>query len=105
MYLKCLLVCQLLAILLVKDSQAMSCIPCYMRKCSEDLTCPGGKVLDACGCCMNCARVKDEPCAGPYNYLGFCDTDLECVKEKPVTFNSMGVCKETFIAKLKQLRK
>ncbi|GAA6096680.1 single insulin-like growth factor-binding domain protein-2 [Tachysurus ichikawai] len=105
MYLKCLLLCQLMTFLLVEDSQALSCIPCYMRKCSPDLRCAGGKVLDACGCCMTCAIGEGEPCGGPYNNLGVCDKDLECVKEEPVTFNSMGVCHETFLAKLKRLRK
>lgn len=60
MYLKCLLICQLLAIVLVEDSLALTCNRCSMLKCSSDLSCPGGKVMDVCGCCPVCAKVKNE---------------------------------------------
>ncbi|KAK2816638.1 hypothetical protein Q7C36_022909 [Tachysurus vachellii] len=104
MYLKCLLLCQLMTFLLVEDSQALSCIPCSMRMCPSDLRCPGGKVRETCDCCLKCAMVEGETCGGLYNYLGICDEGLECVKEEPTKF-SKGVCHETFLAKLKRLRK
>ncbi|XP_053473532.1 cysteine-rich motor neuron 1 protein [Ictalurus furcatus] len=105
MYLKCLLICQLLAILLVKDSLALTCIPCYMRKCPVDLSCPGGTVMGVCGCCQDCARVKNENCGGPFNLFGICDQGLKCVKSEWDLFDSVGVCQEEFIEKLKRLRK
>ncbi|MCI4394683.1 hypothetical protein PGIGA_G00171500 [Pangasianodon gigas] len=91
---KWLLICQLLIILLVKDSLALTCMPCHEVQCPPDPTCPGGKVWGVCGCCLECAKVKNEKCGGLYGFSGTCDQGLECVHRGWDMFDSEGVCQE-----------
>ncbi|KAF5896583.1 cysteine-rich motor neuron 1 protein-like, partial [Clarias magur] len=90
---KCLLLCQLLAFLLVEQSLALSCLPCYKAQCPTDLNCLGGKAQSVCGCCLVCAKVKNEECGGPYDVYGTCDEGLVCVRRGWDMFNSPGVCR------------
>ncbi|KAG9282146.1 cysteine-rich motor neuron 1 protein-like [Astyanax mexicanus] len=98
-HLKLTLVSQvlLLVVLVAEDSWALSCLPCYMAKCQESLQCPGGKLLEPCRCCHECAKQKDEICGGPFDdsgslqqYILGCDEGLVCVLSGRF---SLGVCK------------
>ncbi|KAL5007652.1 hypothetical protein ScPMuIL_016458 [Solemya velum] len=48
--------------------------------CGPPPTCPGNTVLDACGCCVECAKVSGQACGGPWSTFGQCDRGLECYK-------------------------
>ncbi|KAF7688948.1 cysteine-rich motor neuron 1 protein precursor [Silurus meridionalis] len=93
MYLKCLLICHLLIILLVKNTLTLSCSSCSEIKCRTDLKCPGGKVFGACHCCLVCAKQKNEVCGGLWGLLGRCDEGLVCEVKGRKLYEG-GVCQE-----------
>ncbi|KAI4897411.1 hypothetical protein NFI96_024485, partial [Prochilodus magdalenae] len=69
----------LLLLLVVESSWGLRCIlPCDVTTCPEKLKCRGGKVLDPCKCCYECARQKGERCGREWNVSGTCDKGLEC---------------------------
>ncbi|KAK1788227.1 hypothetical protein P4O66_015969 [Electrophorus voltai] len=78
MYLKCLVISQVLLVLVLENSWALSCIACNYFNCLAVSDCPGKKVLDSCGCCHECAKQKNEVCGGPYDVYGTCDKGLQC---------------------------
>lgn len=66
--------------------------------------CVGGKVKDVCGCCVECARQKDEPCGGVMGVEGQCDVGLVCLPSKErhrrgilmdTTGSFSGICSES----------
>ncbi|XP_071845365.1 uncharacterized protein [Apostichopus japonicus] len=63
--------------------QPLRCPPCEQIHCSpkraSKLNCRGGVTLGVCNCCPRCAKLEGEPCRGKWDYLGLCDTGLECV--------------------------
>ncbi|XP_059811032.1 cysteine-rich motor neuron 1 protein-like isoform X1 [Hypanus sabinus] len=65
----------------VVSERTRDCQPCSRQRCEEPRTCPGTKVLDACGCCLVCARQKGDTCGELDAKLGKCDTGLWCVNE------------------------
>uniref|UniRef100_A0ACB8GB68 Cysteine-rich motor neuron 1 protein n=1 Tax=Sphaerodactylus townsendi TaxID=933632 RepID=A0ACB8GB68_9SAUR len=66
-------------------------------RCEEPKNCPGGVVLDICGCCFLCARQRNESCGGFFGLHGACDRGLRCVIRPPLNGDSLteyeaGVC-------------
>ncbi|XP_034156701.2 uncharacterized protein LOC113531215 isoform X2 [Pangasianodon hypophthalmus] len=98
MYLKGLIISQFLVVLVVKNSSALSCVPCYLLSGCPELKCPGGKVIGLCGCCYVCAKQLDERCGGLYGLIGTCDQGLQCVlppqevNETVTIIHHVGVC-------------
>ncbi|KAL7838725.1 hypothetical protein AOLI_G00271290 [Acnodon oligacanthus] len=90
--LKLTLISQVLLLLLLENSWALSCLPCYTVACQEPL-CPGEKVLGPCNCCYECAKQKKESCGGPFGMDGQCDLGLKCVT-RPHVMDDTGVCEE-----------
>ncbi|XP_003729949.1 insulin-like growth factor-binding protein 2 [Strongylocentrotus purpuratus] len=82
---------------MIERSISLSC-PCWSHDanpsnplsyretyCNDlDLTCPSGSevISDHCGCCKVCSHVEDEECGGPWNVLGRCAKDFECIDPK-----------------------
>ncbi|KAL8185762.1 UNVERIFIED_CONTAM: Cysteine-rich motor neuron 1 protein [Gekko kuhli] len=90
-----------LALLLLGESgtRAFVCLPCDESRCEEPKNCPGGVVLDICGCCFMCARQRNESCGGFFGLHGACDRGLRCVIRPPLNGDSLteyeaGVCEE-----------
>ncbi|KAI4884314.1 hypothetical protein NFI96_009180, partial [Prochilodus magdalenae] len=83
MHLRLMLISQVLLLLLVVESSwGLRCIlPCDVTTCPEKLRCRGGKVLEPCQCCYECAKQKGESCGGNWNQFGTCDKGLECREE------------------------
>ncbi|XP_078419286.1 cysteine-rich motor neuron 1 protein isoform X2 [Cetorhinus maximus] len=107
----------LLAVCLLWSScwgRTRDCQPCQRERCEEEPpACPGGRLLDACGCCPVCAKQEGEACGGQPGSggsgSGSCDTGLWCVSESLAGSEegedgesssgldrgpSVGVCKE-----------
>ncbi|KAI4897407.1 hypothetical protein NFI96_005672 [Prochilodus magdalenae] len=79
MYPRLMLISQVLLLLVVVESSwGLRCLSCDRVECSDQLTCPGGKVLEPCKCCYKCAKQEGEMCGGPWNLSGTCDKGLEC---------------------------
>ncbi|XP_067895591.1 cysteine-rich motor neuron 1 protein-like isoform X3 [Heterodontus francisci] len=91
------------------SGRARDCQPCNREGCEEPPGCPGGRVLDVCGCCPVCAKQKGDACGEPGAEFGKCDTGLWCVTESLAGIEEgedgesssgldrgplMGVCKE-----------
>uniref|UniRef100_A0A1W7R945 Venom protein n=1 Tax=Hadrurus spadix TaxID=141984 RepID=A0A1W7R945_9SCOR len=58
--------------------------------CQETGNCALGEVKGVCECCNECARVRNEPCGGMYNYAGICGAGLKC---EPNDFKQLpGIC-------------
>ncbi|XP_036436836.1 single insulin-like growth factor-binding domain protein-2 [Colossoma macropomum] len=91
MCLRRVLISQVVLLLVVESGWTLSCLPCYMVRCPEVLQCAGGKVLEPCICCYECAKQKDEICGGPFDNSGTCDEGLECLRSG--RYNE-GVCRE-----------
>ncbi|XP_015278920.1 PREDICTED: cysteine-rich motor neuron 1 protein isoform X1 [Gekko japonicus] len=90
-----------LALLLLGESgtRAFVCLPCDESRCEEPKNCPGGVVLDICGCCFMCARQRNESCGGFFGLHGACDKGLRCVIRPPLNGDSLteyeaGVCED-----------
>lgn len=88
-----------LALLLwgASGARAFVCLPCDESRCEEPKNCPGGVVLDICGCCFMCARQRNESCGGFFGLHGACDRGLRCVIRPPLNGDSLteyeaGVC-------------
>ncbi|XP_054756809.2 uncharacterized protein LOC129262847 [Lytechinus pictus] len=102
---------------MIERSISLSC-PCWAHDadpsnplsyretyCNDlNLQCPSGSevISDHCGCCKVCSHVEDEECGGPWNVLGTCAKDFECVDpktkapihmEKYIVNIPMGVCR------------
>ncbi|XP_034284065.2 cysteine-rich motor neuron 1 protein isoform X2 [Pantherophis guttatus] len=92
----------LLALLVLPGTpgtRAFVCLPCDESRCEEPKNCPGGVVLDICGCCFICARQRNESCGGFFGLHGACDRGLRCVIRPPLNGDSLteyeaGVCEE-----------
>lgn len=90
----------LLALLVLPGTpgtRAFVCLPCDESRCEEPKNCPGGVVLDICGCCFICARQRNESCGGFFGLHGACDRGLRCVIRPPLNGDSLteyeaGVC-------------
>ena len=62
-------------------SQALSC-SCGLTPCQTPTCCDSGYyTLDECGCCLTCAKAKDEVCGGPFEIAGACATGLRCLRQ------------------------
>nr|XP_020643906.1 cysteine-rich motor neuron 1 protein-like [Pogona vitticeps]XP_020643915.1 cysteine-rich motor neuron 1 protein-like [Pogona vitticeps] len=90
-----------LALLLLGETgtRAFVCLPCDESRCEEPKNCPGGVVLDICGCCFMCARQRNESCGGFFGLHGACDRGLRCVIRPPLSGDSLteyeaGVCED-----------
>ncbi|KAK2838219.1 hypothetical protein Q5P01_015431 [Channa striata] len=59
---------------------AVGCGLCEPDLCPETRGCRAGLVLDACGCCMECANLEGQACdPGDRSvYYGLCGTGLRC---------------------------
>lgn len=101
MYLKGLMISQILVVLVVRSSSTFVCEPCSSTGCPE-LKCLGGKVLGACGCCYVCTKQLGEKCGGLYGLIGICDQGLHCLlpsQEVNVTvtiIHHVGVCQGVY---------
>ncbi|XP_039209255.1 cysteine-rich motor neuron 1 protein isoform X1 [Crotalus tigris] len=92
----------LLALLVLPGTpgtRAFVCLPCDESRCEEPKNCPGGVVLDICGCCFICARQRNESCGGFFGLHGACDRGLRCVIRPPLNGDSLteyeaGVCED-----------
>ena len=62
----------------VPPGLGLQCGPCEPAQCPVPAGCPGGLVLDPCGCCSECARQLNKSCGGAYGTLGRCDVGLTC---------------------------
>lgn len=87
----------LLLLLGESGTRAFVCLPCDESRCEEPKNCPGGVVLDICGCCFMCARQRNESCGGFFGLHGACDRGLRCVIRPPLHGDSLteyeaGVC-------------
>ena len=53
-------------------------------------------MTDACGCCLECARLINNTCGGQYQSEGRCDEGLVCVIEPVegsiITGHEIGIC-------------
>lgn len=82
--------------------QELYCPPCQEVSCpikrTHALKCRGGMTLGICNCCTVCAKLEDETCGGPWDYLGKCDMGLYCDTTGHVTGDrtgtSEGVCRK-----------
>ena len=77
-------------------STALKCLACSQQICKKPEGCRGGIVKDACNCCDTCAKISGEVCGGPWDILGKCGDQLQCVKnpkEGEDSFNVEGICK------------
>ncbi|XP_007886308.2 cysteine-rich motor neuron 1 protein [Callorhinchus milii] len=81
------------------------CEPCRREQCPEPGRCPGAKVLDACDCCLVCARQRGDTCGDLQGESGKCETGLWCVSDSQSGNGEaeegdsssgllLGVCKE-----------
>ncbi|XP_035268171.1 cysteine-rich motor neuron 1 protein-like [Anguilla anguilla] len=81
----------------VRVTPPAGCVPCSEVECSlENWECPGGYVIDPCGCCPHCARQRGQMCGGPHWGRGYCDRGLTCaliLGNAPATPPETGVCK------------
>ncbi|XP_069464025.1 cysteine-rich motor neuron 1 protein isoform X3 [Ambystoma mexicanum] len=95
-----LLVTGLLLLLGVGPGRTLVCLPCDESKCEEEPRgCAGSVLLGVCGCCLRCARQRNESCGGVYGLHGACDRGLRCVLRPPlhgasVTDYQVGVCED-----------
>ena len=76
----------------------LQCSACADKSSCPTVTrCAGGTVPDACGCCLECARVVNETCGGRYRSEGKCDRGLVCViTPRPgavITGEEVGMCR------------
>ena len=73
-----------------------SCGPCDRETCPSTAGCPGGVVMDPCGCCRDCARTLNQTCGGPYGLDGECDVGLLChinpVPGQAISGLEIGIC-------------
>merc|ERR1711892_1437204 len=62
-------------------SYSLSCTcgssPCQTPVCCE----PGQYTLDACGCCLTCAKDEAQKCGGPFRTEGTCAGGLRCLRK------------------------
>ena len=85
---------------------------CDRNQCKDLEKCPGSKVLDACGCCFECAKQAGESCGGSYSLEGTCETGLLCVIKPPpngglITQDLPGFCeglKKSLFFTIKRLK-
>ncbi|KAJ1152506.1 hypothetical protein NDU88_005281 [Pleurodeles waltl] len=90
----------LLLLLRAGPGRALVCLPCDESKCEEEPRgCAGSVLLGVCGCCLRCARQRNESCGGVYGLHGACDRGLRCVLRPPlhgasVTDYQVGVCED-----------
>ena len=77
-------------------TSALQCGQCFPESCIPPVGCPGGLVLDACDCCMECGRQENDTCGDSYGFLGRCDKGLICVISptygQPVDAPQDGIC-------------
>merc|ERR1711862_426791 len=51
--------------------------PCQTPECCES----GQYTLDACGCCLTCAKDDGQKCGGPFRVEGRCAGGLRCLRK------------------------
>ena len=82
----------------VEIAPELQCPPCDRVFCSskrsQNLKCRGGFTVGVCNCCTVCAKVEDERCGGPWDYLGKCDRGLYCEADKNVLHATEGRCRK-----------
>jgi Insulin-like growth factor binding protein len=83
-----------------QPAEALVCTGCTAddrSDCPSVADCRGGRVPDACDCCLECARVEDETCGGRYRTEGRCDEGLMCVitpmPGAVITGEEIGTCR------------
>ena len=80
-----------------RGAAAFQCDACNRSTCLDPEDCPGGLVVDPCGCCKVCAKVVDGECGGLYGLKGRCDQGLYCaINPDPgstITGQEEGICK------------
>ena len=78
-------------------TSAFQCDVCNRSRCAEPEDCPGGLVVDPCGCCRVCAKIVEGECGGLYGLKGRCDQGLYCaISPNPgstITGQEEGICK------------
>lgn len=69
------------------------CEPCDLLSCEPPPGCPGGTVLDSCGCCEVCAKAVGEQCVP-----GECDQDagVVCIPDDPYAAVQIGTCQGNY---------
>ncbi|KAF2363935.1 Growth factor receptor cysteine-rich domain [Trinorchestia longiramus] len=76
----------------VTSVDGLSCLECPPDECVPPTDCKYGTGRWACMCCDGCLMGPGEQCGGPWNIDGRCGTGLQCQKEEPSDFNSVGIC-------------
>ncbi|KAK7081027.1 Kazal-type serine protease inhibitor domain [Halocaridina rubra] len=72
------------------------CGQCDRSSCPEPGACPGGRVLDLCGCCLMCARGLGQRCDMNPNIkkeYGPCGEYLQCALRTDIGNNKEATCK------------
>jgi len=61
---------------------SLSCAPCGTEPCQNPACCESGLyTIDACGCCLTCAKFEGERCGGPFGVSGTCSRGLRCLRQ------------------------
>jgi len=59
----------------------LSC-SCGTSPCQTPVCCESGQyTLDACGCCLTCAKDDGQKCGGPFRTQGTCAGGLRCLRK------------------------
>lgn len=61
-------------------AEGEGCAPCRSEECAAPRGCLAGRVLDACGCCWECANLEGQLCDldPSAHFYGRCGEQLEC---------------------------
>lgn len=83
----------LLALVAGQEGQQEQCGECDRSTCEEIGSCPGGIVMDVCGCCQVCARGLGQRCdLTGTNMYGACGEYLECKARTDIGATTEATC-------------